>query len=327
VGSEAPPLMGTVRVTMPAMTGNASRARLSGLAIVLCVGVLSACGESTFEYADDPDASTGGAAGGGVGGLGGVAGAVTGGSSGSAGASSGGSAGTGGGAGTGAAYPTAVKASGPAAYWRFEETGGQSVADEIGPGITGTLVGLDGGGAASLGEPGAFAGSRALKLAGPAAVDFGDQFDFAAQAPFTLEALVRLDSYPTSANANLLTKYGGGNGWRTELEPTKGIGLILYVSGNATAHFAPTLKVVEKEWTYLAFTFSGTELCDFLGNPPLALQSECKVGSKSLPATGAALRLGGGLNAWVDEVAIYNGALSKLELDAHYAAAVADGMQ
>jgi len=310
-----------------AVMGDPGAGFVKRLALVLCVCTASACTDSSFEYSDEPDASTGGSDAGGSGGLGGSAGFGTGGVGGSAGALTGGSGGAAGAAGAGAAYPAAVMASSPAAYWRFEESGGSSVGDSVSPGIPGALTGVDGGAVAKLGEAGAFPGSGAIKLAGSAGVEFGDHFDFPAGAPFTLEALVRLESYPLSGNANLLTKYGGGNGWRTELEPTKGIGLILYVATNATAHFASTLKVVENEWTYLAFTFSGTELCDHLGNPPAALQSECKVGSKSLPPTAALLRLGGGLNAWVDEVAIYNAALSQAELAQHYAAALADGMQ
>jgi len=294
--------------------------------------VAFACSGPTIEYADDPDASTGGAgtggtSGAGAGGLGATAGTAGAGGSGGVGgtvdAGFGGSAGS----GAGSAYVAAVLASNPTAYWRFEEPSGTTVADQTPSGITGTLTTTDAGTPATLGELGAFPSSHSIKLAGTAAVDFGDYFDFSGGAPFTVEMLVKLEKYTNAGYSNLLTKYGAGDGWRTELNNTKGPGFILYGGNSPSSHFDANLKVNELAWTYLAFTFSGSDLCIQFGAPPASLATSCNPSSKKMSVTNAALRLGSGLHAWVDELAIYNSAQSQTELDVHYKAAMQDGMK
>lgn len=251
----------------------------------------------------------------GAGGSGGVGGTVDAGTGGSAGS------------GAGSAYVAAVLASKPTAYWRFEELSGTTVADQTPSGITGTLTTTDAGTPATLDAPGAFPSSRSIKLAGTAAVDFGNFFDFSGGASFTLEMLVKLEKYTSAGYSNLLTKYGSGDGWRTELNDLKGPGFILYGGNSPSSHFDANLKVKVLAWTYLAFVFSGSDLCIHSGVPPAALATSCNPSAKKMLVTNAALRLGSGLHAWVDELAIYNIALAPADLEAHYKAAMQDGMQ
>jgi len=292
--------------------------------------VAFACSGPTIEYADDPDASsggagTGGASGAGAGGMDATAGTAgaggTGGVGGTVDAGTGGSAGS----GAGSAYVAAVLASKPTAYWRFEEQSGTTVADQTPSGITGTLTTTDAGTPATLGAPGAFPSSRSIKLAGTP-VSFGDYFDYPSGLPFTVELLVKLEQHPKDYS-NLLTKYGSGNGWRTAYYVNQGLGFIFYVNSSTASHFDSSLQLKQLEWAYVAFTFSSTEICISLGDAPNALQTTCSPGSKKMLGNGAPLLLGGGLQAWVDEVAIYNTELTPAELDVHYKAAMQDGMQ
>jgi hypothetical protein len=79
-------------------------------------------------------------------------------------------------------YAQLVTADQPAAYWRFEEAGGSTTT-----GLDGRQASLSDG--ATLGQPGALSGSRAVLLDGQnARIDIPD-FNF--EGDFTIEAWIR----------------------------------------------------------------------------------------------------------------------------------------
>ena len=83
--------------------------------------------------------------------------------------------------------PTITGTTGVTGYWRFGDTTGSTAAASVGL-VTGTY-----GAGTTLGQPGLLTGdaNKAVAFAGNATVGFGDVFDFAGNAPFSLEAWVK----------------------------------------------------------------------------------------------------------------------------------------
>ena len=279
--------------------------------------LLFACGDRFGQEAAQPDASTAGAGGSagtsGAAGAGGVAGA----------GGMGAVAGSGGADGGKLQYPEAVAASGPAAYWRFEEDHGLTVTDE-----TGTQTGTATAEGVELGQPGAFSSSKALRIDKEGAyVNFGNVFSFPNGVPFTIELLVRLTTFGSGSH-NLLWKYESADksGWITQLWPgAQGLRVVLYNADDVTLQEG--LPIQEQQWTYVAFAYSGSRLCIYRGQPPSSkVQELCKPAQKEMAPTDAILRLGSGFQGFTDELAIYAKALPLPELEKHYAAALSEGM-
>jgi len=205
------------------------------------------------------------------------------------------------------------------AAWGFNEGSGTTTADATGNGNTGTLSGAVWTASGRFGSALTFDGTNDL-------VTINDAPGLDLSSGMTIEAWV----YPTTLS-----------GWRTVLmkESTGGLAWALYGHNNAP-HPAVTVNTGGSDvsinglqslpantWSFLSATFDGTTLRLFLDGNQVSSTSL----TGSLIATAGALRLGGNL-VWgeyfagrIDEVRIYNRALTSAEIQADMTTAVGSG--
>jgi hypothetical protein len=200
------------------------------------------------------------------------------------------------------AYATDVLADGPLRYWRFEEADGTELADEVGGGPA-TLVG-DG----TLGQPGFLDGSRAVLLQPDAAGDWLAIPALELERDFTVEGWIRLCGDRVTNRDALVGQAGEGPDvnfhdwyvrlWSGEHDPA--------VAG---------VPVPSRGWFHVAVVRQAGRLQlyqegQLVGNGEYA-------GSFRIAALGGGAA--GSLEGWLDEVAIYDHALSPERVAAHAA--------
>jgi hypothetical protein len=220
-------------------------------------------------------------------------------------------------------YVGAVLADMPLAYWRLGSPGAAN--DESGNGNTGMLMGN-----VATGEPGALLtdADTAMRFDGvDDTVNFGDRLAFLGSAPFTIEMWVKPKSHAVNYGG-VLSKTdedpGGSNkvGYMIYDHPTS-FGVERHEAGNSQA--ARTGPLPLDVWAYVVATYDGTTLALYVDGT-LKTSDMTRV---SIPPTTKPLVLGarnGGLflryAGALDEVALYDHALSLERIDAHRRAAL-----
>lgn len=219
----------------------------------------------------------------------------------------------GGDAGASDPYGAVVQADGPIAWFRFEEpTGAQTAAD-----ATGTYT--------AKAQTTAYFGATGIAghgvtLDGSGGFDLGDVFDFSGKESFTLEAWVRSELLST-ADQRLMFKRDDGN---------NGGGYVLYLAGDHTPHFEVagagmsswSERAIPTTFTHIVVTVA---YVDGIGNAMLwfnGQQSE-HAGfdtTDTVPNTPEHYTMGTSLKGTLDEVAIYDKALSDARILEHYLA-------
>jgi hypothetical protein len=265
--------------------------------------------------------STGGAAGaggatGGTGGSTGGTGGSTGGTGGSTGGTGGSTGGTGGSTGgtggvTGNKYSQEILADNPIAYWRLDEpAGSMSVADASGNGNTGTATNNK----LVFGKPGV--SNTAVQFDGTGYLDFGDKFSFDGTASMSVEGWFWPigDGYGFLGKGDYVSS-SGYDGWFF----AEGSGVLQVVRGTALITH-PSLD--KTKFTHVVMTYDGTTYAVYVNG---ALHSS-KASLTSVNKHTHSFRIGNvyqwmGFTGWIDEVALYDKALSSTRIAAHYAAA------
>jgi hypothetical protein len=278
------------------------------------------------------------------GGFGGSAGALAsggvsdvGGAAGGSDEEPGGAGGSGGGEDSGGAggsgvsgYPKAVLSAGPLVYWRMSISSGRVVPDESGHGndlvLQGTGHGLRVEGAIAQDDDRAmrFDGAESYAIATDARV-----LDFAARAPFSLEAWARREtgggSYFQHLFSNTAGSPGARNGFMLYLLPEPGgednaRSAFEYDSvGSETGLFGPLPP--ESVWAYYVAVYDGTNVTLYVD---ATLADTRKIQGIPLARTGTfavARASNGGLTFFkgaLDELAIYARALTLAEISKHY---------
>lgn len=220
----------------------------------------------------------------------------------------------------GSPYAAAVVADHPIAYFRFDEPSGPTAHSVIGS-TTGTYQGsfvFGAGGAVGDGDSSVtFDGSTTR-------IDLGDAFPFGGTTVFSIEVWIRpQDVVNTRFVVNRTTNASPTEGYSMYLGDT----FFLFARqtngtefGYVTSGQAPALDT----WTYAVLTFDGTDDVFYLDTA--VIQDD----------QGSGMAIGGGpghfvvgdhapaqfnkFNGEIDELAIYDHALTPAEITAHYRA-------
>jgi hypothetical protein len=222
------------------------------------------------------------------------------------------------------AYRAAVLADGPVGYWRLGESPGATTChDESGHGHDGNVVGGVLFGAAGALMHDANTGATFDGTTGTIALDAA--FDFSGTAPLSWEIWVKPTLLDTSYRPFFSVMTFNAQG-----DPVDGTYMVAYSQAGATFGFerygGSTAAVLALDnaalqmniWTYIVGT------CDVGGNGVVYVNGAANitdVSVGSVPAYTANAILGTLLKGELDEVAIYNRALSAQSVLAHWTAA------
>jgi len=223
-------------------------------------------------------------------------------------------------------YRAAVLADKPIAYLRFGEKSGVLASDETGNGNTGAVSGD-----VVWGVPGALGSDTdtAIRLDGRTSlIDLGGKIDFLGTSPFSLELwlnattvdstyrfLVAKDARPTT----------GREEWGIVFQDPDGLYFERYVAGTNRGAGTAVTSIVGR-WVYVVATYDGTQLAFFVDGAAVGQTPDSRSQlSKNVPLTaGAASPSGGGVfDGTIDELAVYDVALSPTRIKAHFDAASA----
>ncbi len=228
-------------------------------------------------------------------------------------------------AGMATGYPAQVLADAPLAYWRFDEASGKKTAvDSSGHGNDATYQG-----GITLGAPGALAGDSdtAATFDGTSGfVTAGNLFAFSGQTAFSLEAWVSVQ--PQSSYVGVITRndaVGGppSEGFLLFVDPSGGPFGFQRLDGPNTSTAASVASPAASGFTYVVATFDGLALVVYVNGESQGSQTAAFsiVGAVADFVVGA--EAGGADHFFagtLDEVAVYDKALSANEVIAHYVA-------
>jgi Concanavalin A-like lectin/glucanases superfamily len=216
-------------------------------------------------------------------------------------------------------YRLAVLSDTPKAFFRLEESGGPLKNEISNSGIDGFAPG------AQPDAPGITADSHGLHLAQNSTVTLTGPVFTAASAPFTVEAWLQWDDDPAQPpTTNVPPVVEGIDG-----APRTGTWLFLDSAKKFTFrtetwsndvhlfYALTTLTPVKKQWYHVAFGYSDSSGQDFLYvNGVEAISGPVKTGMRRAPKAATQFRLVGTL----DEVAVYDRALTTARILAHFSA-------
>jgi hypothetical protein len=209
---------------------------------------------------------------------------------------------------------TVTATAGLTGYWRFGDASGSTAAATTGL-VTGTY-----GAGTTLNQPGLLTGdaNRAVTFAGNAKVTFGDVFDFAARAPFTLEAWVKPTTIDSTARRVFSTESTNGNDGYYLMQNSTRVQFARVVGGNYDTLNGP--KLTANTTYHVVVTYDGTTTSLYYNGALVATSSSTRsMVSTTTPFTVGAKASGGGNWAGtIDEPAVYSSALSAATVQAHY---------
>jgi len=203
-------------------------------------------------------------------------------------------------------YAAAVLADGPVSYWRLNETSGTNAANAV-TGPPGRYTGTF-----SLGAPGAIAGDQAVTLGANGYVAVTHAAALNTADNFTLEAWIKRNTINSSAG--LFAK--GTKSYQVYIDATNK--LILRQTGIGEITRSTTTLTDKTSFHHIAVTKNAATVRLYIDG----VDSTGTVTNRTLINTTADLILGaasGYLNGTLDEVAIYNHALTATTIANHHA--------
>lgn len=226
--------------------------------------------------------------------------------------------------GTVTSYESVVLDDGPVAYWRLGETAGTAAVDRTGNGHTGTYVGTYTLAATGVMDDGL--GDTALDTSGVTGsgmlgADWGD-LEFAGTLPYSVECWINADTL-TAGSHILVQKASAGNAQGWELIVQGGASpFAQFTFQDATAQVDTAAGSVSVGVDHhVVATFDGTTVSIYIDG---ALGSaEAAAGSMTGTAVAVSIgydSVGAGFefDGRLDEVAIYDRALTAAEVAEHY---------
>ena len=215
-------------------------------------------------------------------------------------------------------YLSQVLQDAPAGFWRLNETSASSpAADASGNGRTGSYSG-----GVTLGQPGATAGGTAAAYDGSSgATTIPDASPLRLNGPFTIEFWAKMTSF-TNSWPGVLRKGAAGTA----------DGYVVWYTSNGTLHFkrgnldiaTPASELVTSAYRHFALVDNGSTATWYVNGSAVSSGQL----AASLSAGTDPLILGQGDQAGrqaLDDVAVYNSALSAARIAAHVNAAPVTG--
>ena len=224
---------------------------------------------------------------------------------------------------TATSYTQSVAADAPLAYWRLDDPALSTTAvDATGHGNAGTYAGT-----VTKGVAGAIANDpdTAVTLDGTSGrIEVGSKFPFLGKAPFTLEAWIKpavLDGEYRGVVSNESSTPSGRQGYLVYVQQTQGSGFERWAD-NASDPTVVAGVVQTGRWFHVVGTFDGNLLTYYVNG----VQRSTHVGDISIVAQTSSFMIGtllsetSGSNfaGTIDEVAVYDHALSARCVLAHY---------
>jgi hypothetical protein len=223
-------------------------------------------------------------------------------------------------------YPGIVLGDHPVAYWRLDEPSGPIAYDSSGNDNKAQYVG-----GVKLGVPGAIAGESdtAAQFDGLTGyVDAHNSFPFAMNAAFSLEAWVLVS--PSSAYAGIISKnddQGGppSEGFLVFVSPDAGDFGFQRLDGDNASTAVSTASASTTSFLHVVATFDGLDLVIYVNGEAQGTQtaSFSIAGATADFVVGA--EAGGTANYFtgtLDEVAVYDNALTPDQVKTHYLAGI-----
>jgi hypothetical protein len=212
-------------------------------------------------------------------------------------------------------YSQVVLSDGPASYWKLDEAAGTTATDTAG-GISGTYT----NGPVLNQTSGVKDAGTAVSLDGVNDfISMGDVYDFAGNAPFSIELWVNRSS---TVQRGLVSKYNGGTtyGWYLGLlaagHPTSpGVLYIDRYNTTAGSELRGTTNLLPDRWYHVAATYDGATLRLYVNGsqessmpaPDALLDTTTPMGTSTFPGL-------------MDELAVYTRALTAQQVGEHFAA-------
>jgi hypothetical protein len=215
-------------------------------------------------------------------------------------------------------YVAAVLADTPLAYWRLDESAGSTVChDASGHGNDAAVVG-----AVTLGVTGALAhdADTAGHFDGKTGqLDVGDKFDFVGLAPASIELWLKAEVIDTGyrhVETKMLYTDAG--------QPDDG--MYIYIHAGQTLGFerwnanttqnAVASPLTANAWTHVVGTFDGSAMALYVNG----VQVQTGGTSVAMVANGVHMLWGQSFQGTLDELALYDHALSAARVQAHFLA-------
>jgi trimeric autotransporter adhesin len=211
-------------------------------------------------------------------------------------------------------YRSAVLADRPLAYWRLSDT---NVKDEV-AGYDGALVGgCTATASALIGDA-----DPALHFDGTCKIVFPDHFGFAGMAPFAIELWV-------SSATNQLFQQVFGRETRDAIDPIEGYALFVSPTPGgfslervigAASKKAPVVPFSAGAFTYVVAQYTGTTLEVYLDGTLASSAAESRAAADvTATAISGSSVAGNSFTGSVDELAVYDKALTIDQIGHHYA--------
>jgi hypothetical protein len=219
-------------------------------------------------------------------------------------------------------YAASVLSDGPAMYLRLDDSGGSLAVDSASGGTSRAYFGK-----VTFGVPGAFAGSSAIALDGTSGgIDAGPVFDFDGVKPFTLEAWLRStktdDTYRFIFSKDVQDSMNRRQEYAIFLQTPDGFAFERYVNNNSAA--ASTMNPAPNSgFHHVVSTYDGARGFFWIdGNVAGTFDDVRSAAKKSTDFYVGAHDPGyGTLFGALDDVAVYEKALTSDRILAHYHAA------
>jgi Concanavalin A-like lectin/glucanases superfamily len=223
-----------------------------------------------------------------------------------------------------APYPAAILKDHPLAYWRFGEASGTVAYDETGNASNEAHLGTG----VTWSAPGAILhdSNTAVSLAGDQCLEvLGGSFDFPGANPYSLEGWVNISAAPDNIYRHLFIKDDENNAagrqeYGVYLEANDGLSFERFVNSGSrnVVTQAPALNT----WTYFVATYDGTQLTLYVNamNVGTARDTRTQLSIQNPEYMGCKTFSYPGVEGDLDEFAIYDVALTQLQITTHYAA-------